>query len=81
MTEDQLRLLARIYKTQDGRDLVEEILKPMLISNHMDLLKEGRDHRDETIGFGNCVLFLLQLFQDAEQKLEGAKVTQAPDRI
>ena len=81
MTEEQLRLLARMIRTQDGKDFVEEILRPMLFQNHKDLLKDGKQFRDELIGFGNCLQLLVGLFETCDIKLESSKVTEAPDRI
>jgi hypothetical protein len=69
MTEEQLRLMSRLIKTQEGRDFVEEILKPMLKDNHQDLLTGNKNIRDEMIGFGNCLLALLTLFETCDIKL------------
>jgi hypothetical protein len=81
MNEEQLRLISRISKTQEGKDFIQEILKPMLSQNHIDLLKEGRASRDEIVGFGNCLLLLVTLFENCDIRLAERKQTQAPDLI
>jgi hypothetical protein len=79
LTNEQLKLISRIIKTQDGKDLVEEVLKPLLLQNHMDILKEGKQFRDESVGFGNCLLFLIELFNDCDVKLETRANVNVPD--
>jgi hypothetical protein len=81
MTESQLRLLSRISRTQEGKDFVEEILKPMLSQNHIDLLKEGRALRDEIVGYGNCLLQLINLFLTCEERLTEQKNVDPPDWV
>lgn len=79
MTEDQLRLISRLAKTQEGKDFKEEVLKPLLFQNHMDLLNEGRATRDEIVGFGNCLLFIINLFENVDSRLQEQNKTEAPD--
>jgi hypothetical protein len=81
MTEDQLRLISRIGKTQEGVDFVNEILKPMLSQNHIDLLREGKEFRDEMIGFGNCLANLVGLFENCDIRLQQQANKKAPDRF
>ena len=78
MNEEQLRLLSRIIKQQEGKDFVEEILKPMLSKNHKDLLQSSRDMRDELIGYGCAIEQLIDLFNTCDQRIETQKKTEAP---
>ena len=75
MTEKELKLLDRVAKSMDGRDFIDEILKPMLTENHRSLLHTGKGERDELIGYGRCLTDLLELFADCDIRL--AKVLQA----
>lgn len=70
MNDGQLRLLDRIYRTTDGYEFVEEYLKPLLFQNHMEILKEGRAHRDEIVGYGICLKEMIDSFQSARDLLE-----------
>jgi hypothetical protein len=77
MKDEQVRLLDRIYRTQEGKDYVEDILKPMSSENYFDLLKSGKEHRDELIGFGNCLMVMINQLENAGKRLEEQTI---PDR-
>ncbi|CAB4174712.1 hypothetical protein UFOVP1138_43 [uncultured Caudovirales phage] len=78
MTEEQLRLISRLSKTQEGKDYLAEVLKPMLLQNHIDILSEDKTHRDELIGFGNCLMQLITLFETCDIRLSERSKTEAP---
>jgi hypothetical protein len=70
MTEEQNRLLSRLMKTSDGKEFVDEILRPMLLENHRNLLNSSKEFRDELIGFGGCIEHLVGLFENCDTKLK-----------
>jgi hypothetical protein len=81
MNEEQLRLISRMMKTQDGKDFIAEIIDPMLKQNHLDILGDGRALRDEVVGFGNCLLFLKSIFENCDTKLAERAKQNVPNLI
>jgi hypothetical protein len=79
-TEERLKVVSRLVKTQEGKDFVDEILKPMQEENYKDFLKTGKQYRDEICGFGNCIFELVELFTNCDTRLQALADTQAPDR-
>lgn len=69
MTESQIRIMCRLSKTQDGKDFLAEILKDGLIANHKQLLRDGKDKRDELVGYGACLSDLVGLFENCDIRL------------
>jgi hypothetical protein len=81
MTEQQLLFLDRLGKSMEGRDLVEEILQPLLRENHQQLLNSTKEFRDELVGYGNCLNYMIELITKAADKLNRSKEVEAPDRL
>jgi hypothetical protein len=78
MTPDQLRVISRLAKTQEGKDFLLEVLKPKLLENHADILRGNREFRDEVVGFGNCLQVLVTLFEECDIKLSESLTTDSP---
>jgi hypothetical protein len=69
MTEEQLRLVARMVRTQDGKDFLNEILLPGVNKNYHQILGSGKEVRDELIGYGNCLKELVDIFENCDIRL------------
>jgi hypothetical protein len=75
VTEEQLRLISRITRTQDGKDFLNEILTPMVNKNYNQLLGSGKEVRDELIGYGNCLKELVDIFENCDIRLNNITKT------
>lgn len=69
MTEQQFKICSRLAKCQEGRDFLEEIIRPMQKDNYKDLLREGKEVRDELVGFGGCLDTLVDLLENCDKRL------------
>ena len=74
MTEHQFKICSRLAKTPEGAEFLEEILRPMQSDNYRHLLDNGKDHRDETIGFGCCLATLVDLLTNCDRRLTEQQV-------
>ena len=72
LDREQLILLSRLKKNQDGVDLINEILIPLLSKNHDSILGSAKDGRDELVGYGQCLNDLIKIFVDCENKLSAS---------
>jgi hypothetical protein len=79
MTEEEWRLLSRLGKTQDGKDLIA-LFKRMAVDNYKFLLASERNMRDELIGFGCCLKEIINLFENCDKKLITQGITEGQDR-
>lgn len=69
MTDQQLAVLVRLKKTQEGIDFISEVLEPLMKQNHKDILKSDKSIRDEVVGFGLCLEHLLGLLESCDTSL------------
>jgi len=69
VNEQMLKTVIRVAKGPDGKDFVDDVLTPLLQKNHDDILKSGRDKRDELVGYGNCLKELVGLFEKCDIRL------------
>lgn len=79
MNEQQLRILARLAKSQDGSDFLTQILVPMSEQNYQHILGTSREGRDELVGYGNCLKELIKNFLDYQVKLTTLSNTEGND--
>ena len=78
---NQLKTISRMTKTQEGRDFVEEVLKPLALDNYKDILREGKSIRDELVGYGNCLEYIVRLCEDCDSKLTDLETKPPADWI
>jgi hypothetical protein len=79
MTDEMLRIISRLAKTQEGKDFIGEVLKPKLVENHAHILSGPKETRDELVGFGNCLQVLVTLFENCDTKLTETHNTEPPE--
>jgi len=69
MTEHQFKICSRLAKCQEGRDFLDEIIRPMQLDNYKDLLNDGKTSRDELVGFGCCLETIVDLLENCDKRL------------
>ena len=80
LTEQELRIFSRLSKSPEGIDFME-ILDKKLLENHRMILGRDKEFRDEAVGYGTCLLELLELFANCDDKLKRISVQEAQDRV
>jgi hypothetical protein len=78
MTDDQLKIVSRIAKTQDGKDFLDLILKNGQRANYEQILLDGKQNRDELVGYGNCLRDLVAVFENCDIRLNKSKDVDTP---
>lgn len=79
MTLEQLKVVSRLIKTQDGKDFLNEVLRKMVVDNYNDILTGGRQSRDELVGFGVCLKEMVVLFENCDIRLAEQGSTEPGD--
>jgi hypothetical protein len=79
--QEQLSLLVRIIRTQDGRDLLNNVLLPLTNENYQDILASNESNRSELVGKGLQLKELISIFETAEEKLRSFTIVESEDRF
>jgi hypothetical protein len=61
------RLIDRLYKTQDGKDFIEEYIKELQKTNYIQILASLPDNRAELVGYGNCLKDIVKVFRTSSE--------------
>ena len=81
LNQEQLSLLVRIIRTQDGKDFIENVLLPLTNDNYQDILAANKDIRSELVGKGQQLQELVKMFNTAEEKLRSFTIVDSQDRF
>lgn len=80
LSDEQLRVINRVYRTQDGKDFVE-VLKYLTAIRYLEILKIDKAKQDMLIGQSQQLFELIALFESSEQKLHTMSQTEVPERF